>query len=1143
MKRILFALLLLASVTGYSQTTYYWVGSSPSAANTNINNNANWNTVLNGTGSARTSTTGATDILVFDGSNLGGATVVMGTVTVNASAGITCAQLKFTNNATINMIRPTSGTTTITINGEAGEDFVVEAGATFAIPATTSGSLRFAMAAANTGRVSGTLSMITGQQCRIDNTTAGTAGSFIFTSGASLITNITSGSSSYAFGSSTQSSEKWVSFEAGSHIYYDGGFSPAGSGNLFSAINLKPGSTWHQRTTNPASGFGNFFSRQSFGNIIVENNANLVSPGPIYRIENLTINAGSTFTTHTSGQTVILGQLVVNGSLQSDVLSTNELLFAGNTAQTISGTGTISIASMIVADNANVILNRDISVDKAVNIYGKLNFGAYKLSGNATFSASGSTPATGATGNLTAGSFMITGNGGIATAARGLAITGTGIAPNTSIVSFSGTGDSIFLSTPLLASGAAVALSLSGNGATLETANAAGFNPASGSASLSGSQTFNDGINYIINGATTWPFGVSTSGAATPITAKFIEINAPVSVNRGITVTDHLGVNGKITLRPLDIVHIMTGAVINGTFNTNNYIATVSNSTTGEVSKLQYDGLSSAIVLPVGTANYYLPVTLSPSASSDFSINVFEGITSNGIINGTAFTPSEKQNVVNAVWNINRINGTGSCSFQGAWNAALEGSTFATLPNTDIGLIANTGSAWALPVGIADNTANILSANVSSFGPFSVGAIPQVQPFVFNAIPAKTYGDADFNAGATSLNTTQPIVYSSDNTAVATIVGGNVHITGAGTAMITASQATDGFYPAASGTQLLIVNKADLIITADNKLKFQGQANPTLTVTYNSFVLGETSAVLLTQPIITTTAVTASPAGAYPITVNGATSNNYNISFVNAVLTVQPQTSQTITFNAFATKTYGNADFPTGATSTNATIPITYVSSNPQVATVNASGVVHITGGGTTTITASQAGNAGYFPAPDVARTLTVNKAALTVRVLDTVKTEGQVNPAFTLTYTGFVLGETAANLATPPTVATLATTASPAGYYALTPQGAVTNNYNITYTAGRLTIYPAGGTGANHIHAFMSGNTTLTIRVFSVAPSLGDVTLYDLSGKPLIKKNIFIPQGFINTDLNVVLIPSGIYVVTVRGNGVDLKKTIRIIK
>src|SRR5204863_9793522 len=128
-----------------------------------------------------------------------------------------------------------------------------------------------------------------------------------------------------------------------------------------------------------------------------------------------------------------------------------------------------------------------------------------------------------------------------------------------------------------------------------------------------------------------------------------------------------------------------------------------------------------------------------------------------------------------------------------------------------------------------------------------------------------------FNGGATSLNTTQPIVYTSSNPAVATIVSGNIHITGAGTSDITASQASDGFYPAASINRTLTVNKASLTIKADDKSKFELTPNPPLTITYTGFVLGETSAVLLTPPAISTTAVLNSPPGIYPITVSGAT--------------------------------------------------------------------------------------------------------------------------------------------------------------------------------------------------------------------------------------------------------------------------------
>jgi hypothetical protein len=1142
-KGLLIIASLLSIVFVRAQTTYYWVGSSSAAPNNNISTNANWNTAQNGTGSARVSSTGATDILIFDGANLGGTIPVTGPVTVNANTSITCAQMKFMTNVTINMVRTTSGTSTITLSGEAGDDWVVDAGSNFNVPVSTAGSMRFAMAAANTARVSGAMNIVSGQQFRFDNTTAGNAGSFVFTSGSSFTTNINSASSSYAFGSSSQSSERWVVFESGAQLYYDGGFSPMGSGNLFSAVEMKPGSTWHQRATNPASGFGNFFNRKGFGNIIVENNANLVAEGPIYRIENLTINSGSTFTTHTSGQTAVLGNIIVDGSLTADVSSTNELLLAGNIPQSITGAGTISVASLVVADNANVTLGKDMAVDKSVNILGKLDLASFKLTGNATFKATGVTAPAAGTGNLTTGSFMIKGNAGIPSTARGLTITGTGIAPNTSIVAFSTTLDSIFISTPLLATSTGAALSTTSAGATLQTANTNGFNPASGSVQVTGTQTFNDGINYTINGATGWPFGVTTGSSPVPVTARFIEINADVTVNRAFTVSDHLTVNGKLTLRPLDLVHILSGAVINGGFGPAKYIATDYNASNGDQSILQYDGLASNITLPVGTVNYYLPVTLGPVAASNFTVAVYEGITSNGVITGSPLSPAQKQNVVNAVWNINRLSGSGNSSLQLGWNAILEGSTFATLPNSDIGLIINNGVSWSLPAGVGDNTLNTVTATVSSFaGAFSAGAVPPSQPFVFNPIPVKTYGNPDFNGGAVSLNTTQPIIYTSSNPAVATIVAGNIHITGAGTSDITASQASDGFYPPASVTQTLTVNKAALTITADNKTKFEAQPNPTLTATYTGFVLGETPASLLTPAVLATTAVQASPPGTYPITVTGATSNNYAITFVNGTLTIQPKQNQTITFNALPAKTYGNADFAAGATSTNNSIPITYTSSNTAVATINGSNI-HITGAGTSTITASQAGNAGFFPAADVARTLTVNKAALTIRVRDTTKIEGQPNPVFTLTYTGFVLGETAANLTTTPVVNTIANTASTAGQYTLTPQDAVSSNYTFTYITGRLTVLPLSGTTAPYLNAFLINSTTLTVRIYSVEPKLGDIIIYDMGGRPLLKKNIFMPAGFISTDIQVGTIPSGIYVVAVRGDGVELERLISIIK
>ncbi|QTE45153.1 MULTISPECIES: gliding motility-associated C-terminal domain-containing protein [Mucilaginibacter] len=81
---------------------------------------------------------------------------------------------------------------------------------------------------------------------------------------------------------------------------------------------------------------------------------------------------------------------------------------------------------------------------------------------------------------------------------------------------------------------------------------------------------------------------------------------------------------------------------------------------------------------------------------------------------------------------------------------------------------------------------------------------------------------------------------------------------------------------------------------------------------------------------------------------------------------------QVITFPAIAAKTTCDPDFLVGATSSNSTIPLTYVSSNPAIATVSATGAIHIIAAGSTTIIASQSGNDLYNAATPKSQILTV---------------------------------------------------------------------------------------------------------------------------------------------------------------------------
>jgi gliding motility-associated-like protein len=151
----------------------------------------------------------------------------------------------------------------------------------------------------------------------------------------------------------------------------------------------------------------------------------------------------------------------------------------------------------------------------------------------------------------------------------------------------------------------------------------------------------------------------------------------------------------------------------------------------------------------------------------------------------------------------------------------------------------------------------------------------------FAALTGKTYGDADFRPPVSSSNSNIAIDLSSDNSAIATIVNGQVHILAAGTVNITASQAGAG-----SISRQLNIAKAGITVTANNQSRLYGAADPVFTVVYSGFVNGDDVSKLNTAATAVTTASLSSPAGHYPIVPAGASSANYNFNYISGILTI-----------------------------------------------------------------------------------------------------------------------------------------------------------------------------------------------------------------------------------------------------------------
>ncbi|QEC79664.1 cadherin-like beta sandwich domain-containing protein [Mucilaginibacter ginsenosidivorax] len=221
--------------------------------------------------------------------------------------------------------------------------------------------------------------------------------------------------------------------------------------------------------------------------------------------------------------------------------------------------------------------------------------------------------------------------------------------------------------------------------------------------------------------------------------------------------------------------------------------------------------------------------------------------------------------------------------------------------------IVSSGSASAdFNLNVGDNAQHIVvTAQDGSTKTYTVtvNRAKAAQTITFASTASKTYGDADYAPGATA-SSGLTVSYSSDNTAVATIVSGKIHIVAPGIANITASQAGDASNLAATSVvQALTVGKASITVTANAASKIYGDADPSLTYSITTGALAGSDAFTgaLTRDAGTNI-------GTYNITQGtlALSASKYTLSFVTGVLTVN---KRAISIQpAPASKSYGDVD-------------------------------------------------------------------------------------------------------------------------------------------------------------------------------------------------------------------------------------------
>jgi hypothetical protein len=185
------------------------------------------------------------------------------------------------------------------------------------------------------------------------------------------------------------------------------------------------------------------------------------------------------------------------------------------------------------------------------------------------------------------------------------------------------------------------------------------------------------------------------------------------------------------------------------------------------------------------------------------------------------------------------------------------------------------------------------------------------------------------------------------------------------------------------------------------------------------------------------------------------TKDNYNGSSIILYRWTPPATSTTaqkISFSSMPDTVYGAAPIPLQATASSG-LPITYTVTGP--ATLNGQSLV-ITGAGTVTVTAKQAGDSRYAAATPVAQSFTVAPAVLTVTAQNLSMAYGSALPVLQSSVTGFVNGDAVNVVTGVAALSTAATSTSPVGAYTITAaQGSLAaSNYSFNFVNGVLAIY-----------------------------------------------------------------------------------------
>jgi hypothetical protein len=198
------------------------------------------------------------------------------------------------------------------------------------------------------------------------------------------------------------------------------------------------------------------------------------------------------------------------------------------------------------------------------------------------------------------------------------------------------------------------------------------------------------------------------------------------------------------------------------------------------------------------------------------------------------------------------------------------------------------------------------------------------------------------------------------------------------------------FYESVTASAILAVTPAPLILTVNDTSQVYLDPFPAFSFSSNGFVNGEGASVLNGSPSFHTSATTASPVGAYAVSLNGLSAANYSITYQPGVLTITPRGSATtLSAPSPATALYGQAVAVVASVSSDIGNPsgrVVLLDFSTPIATspiVNGQATFAVSSltAGAHTISAVYAGDGNFSGSTSGTRTLSIAKANTTTQL------------------------------------------------------------------------------------------------------------------------------------------------------------------